>query len=581
MPRFDAIVVAVIPSLFTLGPLALLALLVPAAFGGLALAVRRWLAVLSIASLGSTLYLGFFWFQGYLRPVGWDSSQLLWGTLALVASAGTIWAVVRARKTGPSDPGGSRPFPTPAAMFVLATVSLVGLGVVGLGFWQGKEWQSPWKDLLPVWAAAWAGALAALFRRLAAGRGSRLSPEGVMLGAAAMTCAGLAAEPAPPPVPGPQVEVVWTFEPAARGAIITAPLVTDDRVYVAAIHDAGGQSRGTVYCLRRQTGKVVWKFDDHGAMQQTYSAPCLAEGRLYVGEGMHENFDCKLYCLDAASGKKLWDFSAAGHVESSPCVAGGRVFVGAGDDGLYCLDAATGRKCWQFQGPFHIDTSPAVADGRVYFGSGTSRQYRNLRAFCLDARTGKVLWEVGTDLPVWGSPRVAGEQVFFGLGNGRLLKPPPLPERPAGAVLCLDAATGRTCWRCDVGGGVFARPAVDADRVYFGCADGCCYAADRRDGRLFWRQDLGSPVLTAPAPSGSCLYVAGSGGQLYRLATASGAVEWSFDLAVASRTRPRLLASPVVLPGVDAPGDAHTIFLGTELINPVTSAAVLYCFGDS
>src|SRR5438132_942554 len=128
--------------------------------------------------------------------------------------------------------------------------------------------------------------------------------------------------------------VMWTFEPPERGAIVSSPLVAGERIYVSIIHDAGLATYGAVYCLERGTGKPIWKFDNDGRMLHMYSSPCLADGRLYVGEGMHQNFSCKLYCLDAAMGQKLWHFETAGHIESTPCVADGRVFFGAGDDGL-------------------------------------------------------------------------------------------------------------------------------------------------------------------------------------------------------------------------------------------------------
>ena len=44
-------------------------------------------------------------------------------------------------------------------------------------------------------------------------------------------------------------------------------------------------------------------------MKQGYSSPVLADGWLYFGEGMHEDQNCKLYCIDAANGAmaaRLW-----------------------------------------------------------------------------------------------------------------------------------------------------------------------------------------------------------------------------------------------------------------------------------
>src|SRR5207244_12980553 len=130
---------------------------------------------------------------------------------------------------------------------------------------------------------------------------------------------------------------------------------------------------------------------------------------LYIGEGMHANLVCKLYCLDAGSGRKLWHFTVGGHIESSPCVADGRVFFGAGDDGLYCLDAVSGAKRWQLAGAHHIDSNPAVAGRWVYAGSGVSRARKTTEVFCLDAADGSLRWRRPVDLPAWGSPCVNGD----------------------------------------------------------------------------------------------------------------------------------------------------------------------------
>jgi outer membrane protein assembly factor BamB len=379
----------------------------------------------------------------------------------------------------------------------------------------------------------------------------------------------------------PPVQVAWSFQQPDCGAIISSPRVATDRLYVGAIRDHGLSSSGVVYCLDAATGRIVWEFDDDGAMQHMYSSPCLADGLLYIGEGMHANHVCKLYCLDAATGRKRWDFETAGHIESSPCVTGGRVFFGSGDDGIYCLDAATGRERWHFHGPFHIDSNATVAAGRLYAGCGISRKYKNTEIFCLDAGDGTVVWRQSTDLPVWGSPAVDGEQVFFGLGNGRLTKDVTPPARPAGAVLCVDTATGRTRWRCDVPNGVLAQPAVDGARVYFGARDGCCYAVDRRDGRQCWRADLGSAVVTRPALVGSELFVVAGDGRVARLDAATGRVRWTFDVAAESQTKPQMFSSPTAVREAGGGEAHHRLYFGAELRVPSAgSFAYLYCLRD-
>jgi outer membrane protein assembly factor BamB len=393
----------------------------------------------------------------------------------------------------------------------------------------------------------------------------------------ALACALLGGCGARPTLPAPAFRVAWTFEPPGRGAVAAAPLVVGEHVFAAAIHDLGLAHFGAVYCLDRHSGRTEWKFDDGGRMQHMISTPCHADGRVYLGEGMHGNFVCKFYCLDAATGRKRWDFEADGHIESSPCVAGGQVFFGAGDDGVHALDAVTGKPRWHFHGDFHVDAGPALAGGRLYAGSGVSRRHRRTEAFCLDADTGRPLWRVPTDLPVWAAPAVDDADVFVALGNGRLSESAAPPEKPRGALLRLDSATGRQVWRYDVPDGVLVKPALDGERVYFGARDGCCYGLDRPGGRLVWKQDVGGPVVAAPCLCGDHLYVAAGEGRLYCLGAGDGRPLWVFDVAAHSRTRPRLFSAPVVVP---EEGGRRRIYFGAELRNPVSSAAMLYCLED-
>src|SRR5581483_5081186 len=108
---------------------------------------------------------------------------------------------------------------------------------------------------------------------------------------------------------------------------------------------------------------------------------------------------------DAATGKKLWDFTTTSHVESTPCVSGNKVYFGAGDDGLFCLDAATGKRIWHLPG-LHVDANPLVIDNRLYCGSGVGDSYKETVLFCLNTDTGEEQWRIAVDLPVWGMPAV-------------------------------------------------------------------------------------------------------------------------------------------------------------------------------
>lgn len=85
---------------------------------------------------------------------------------------------------------------------------------------------------------------------------------------------------------------------------------------------------------------------------------------------MHANFSCRLYCLDAASGKPLWAFKTTDHIEGGPALVGDEVIFPAGNDGVYAIEAKTGTRRWNFRADLHIDSTPLVEGERIYIGSG-------------------------------------------------------------------------------------------------------------------------------------------------------------------------------------------------------------------
>ncbi len=58
--------------------------------------------------------------------------------------------------------------------------------------------------------------------------------------------------------------------------------------------------------------------------------PRRGRGRVYIGSG-----DGRLYVLDAASGKQIWEFDTGAGLTASPAVAAGKVVIGAQDGRLY------------------------------------------------------------------------------------------------------------------------------------------------------------------------------------------------------------------------------------------------------
>jgi outer membrane protein assembly factor BamB len=637
-PSVGCSLFAVIPTVLVGGPLAILAMLFPAIFGGLTLVMRRWMAALSVLSLNSTLYALLYYYGHRLAGSWWGTPLAVWLTMMIVTLFGILWAWrrhiaslgERPASAGwwssyhPADAG--RSLSNTASMGITKDLApgiatfpkartgwseTITLGILSILCLAAGTYSLPHslaqldlasKMLLMFSAGLWMATLHALNLRWIAARERAVQPglpgEGVLLwtmvlvGIAFSTSlltetsgTGVTEEESGPAAAGWQYRVAWRFQPKVeRCWMASSPVVDGERVYIGVVLPSAFKGSGAVYCVDRKTGKEIWMFNDGGDMKDVFSSPCVADGRVYIGEGFHQHADCKLYCLDATTGKKLWDFATASHTESTPCVSGGKVYFGAGDDGLYCLDAATGKEKWHLTG-LHVDANPLVIDNRLYGGSGVGDSYRETVLFCLNADTGDLHWRMPVDLPVWSMPAVQGEYLYAGIGNGNFLASADQlekPEKPAGTVLCLERATGKRVWSYEVRDGVHVRMSVDEDFVWFASRDRHCYCLDRHDGRRRWKTDLGSPVVASPVLVGhgesKSLYVAGSDGLVRKLDARTGQMDWTFDVSQDAGQSATVFSSPWVQVGEGRKGESRWMWFGCGL-NEFTHG-ILYCLEE-
>jgi outer membrane protein assembly factor BamB len=346
-----------------------------------------------------------------------------------------------------------------------------------------------------------------------------------------------------------QPRLLWTFDPAERRGRISfhsSPTFVDGQLYIGAMHEVQAFTQGYLYCINAKegvqvegkplpVGALLWRFSADGSMKPVYSTPIVHGGQVYVGEGYHQDQRCRLYCLDPATAALRWMRQTTSHVESSPCVLGTRLYFGAGDDGLLCVDAAqletsadgsaSPKLLWQVPG-VHVDAAPLVADNRVFVGTIIGDVHQSLHALAVEADTGRVAWQVPAPLPVCSSPSYANGRVFFGLGNGKVNLD---ADRPAGAVWCLEASTGRRVWEYPLGNSVLATPALQGEHVFVACNDQTLYCLKQGDGQLVWKTKLGSRLAACPIVAGGRVYVLTSTASLVCLDATGGAVHWRFD----------------------------------------------------
>ena len=315
----------------------------------------------------------------------------------------------------------------------------------------------------------------------------------------------------------------WQFRDALileRRPFASSPAVAGSRVVI-------GSDNFKLYCIDLGTGKQLWSFE---ARWPIFSSPVIWNGRVYVGEGLHEQSDSKFYCLDLATGKVIWEIQTQSHTESTPTVTDGRVYFGAGSEGIYCADALTGEVLWKHGNPRagplgnpHVDGCPLVVGDRVYFGSG----YGFEGLLCLDARDGRFLWKRKMPAPVWGAPSFVDGKLYISIGNGNFMES---AENPYGEVRCLDAEDGHDIWRFAAPrDGVITSVAVSGNTAVFGSRDGTLYAVDAKTGQGLWQVTVDSPVLSTPAISGDRVLFGADDGHFRCVSLHDGKRLWSYD----------------------------------------------------
>jgi outer membrane protein assembly factor BamB len=329
-----------------------------------------------------------------------------------------------------------------------------------------------------------------------------------------------------------------------------------------------------------------------------YCTPTVFNGKVYVGEGLHTDKACRLFCLDAATGKPAWakPFETSSHTEGNPRVVNGRVFFTAGDDGLYCADAATGEKKWQFAGrdqQLHIDGPAAVAGNRVFAGSGLY----TLALLAVDAGTGKEIWRTPVKLRSFGPPLVLGNRVVYGLGTGNMSadvftyaeeKGANEEKEPAGAVICVEAESGKIAWQYDLNRSVHTSLAADAFSVYATSRDGAVHCLDRKSGKLRWKTSVGATLTAGPAVATAggmpvAVYAISTEGTMACLNPQTGKVNWMRDLREHTKKLVEdAFATPAVVIEATPAGSRRVIYTGAMIKNPNngSKSAAIFRFED-
>jgi outer membrane protein assembly factor BamB len=124
-------------------------------------------------------------------------------------------------------------------------------------------------------------------------------------------------------------------------------------------------------CYDVSSGRLLWthNFGYHRGI----SGAAVWDGKVYVNGGGADPFCTR--CFDGTSGEILWEAHTGASRISDPCVAAGKVFTWNDDTTVVCVDAESGKRLWQYEIPAkgrirYLHGNPAYEEGRLFLGTG-------------------------------------------------------------------------------------------------------------------------------------------------------------------------------------------------------------------
>lgn len=190
-------------------------------------------------------------------------------------------------------------------------------------------------------------------------------------------------------------ELAWTFE-GAQERIVGDPVAAGESVFVPV-------SDGTLFALRAEDGGIQWSFRADGAL---WSAPLVTDDHIYLGSLTHT-----VYALDL-EGNLVWTHDVGGAISEAPSLVDGTLLVGALGQPLIALDPATGEQRWTAASGQWIWAGAVSSDGIAYFGDLGGR------LAAVSVSDGTILHEVTLDGAIAGRPALDASHLFVAAETG-------------------------------------------------------------------------------------------------------------------------------------------------------------------
>jgi len=281
-------------------------------------------------------------------------------------------------------------------------------------------------------------------------------------------------------------------------ASTTPPSEKDQEGFGSGLAADGGRiyaatGYGYLEAFDARTGAKLWEKNLESPIR---TSPTAAGERVFA-----INKEGQVFCLSGSDGTELWSFRGTPERASllsnaSPAVDGDVVVVPYPSGDLVALRVSDGKPTWSeslartrtgASMSALSDTARPVIDGGTVFAVGHGG-----RMIATSQKTGERLWSL--TVPSVQAPWVAGEAVFVVDTTGQLM--------------AITRRDGKIQWTVKLpGSNTWSGPVLAGNRLWLTSSKGALVGVDAATGRVESTQDLGQPIFIAPVVAGGRMYV--------------------------------------------------------------------------
>lgn len=213
---------------------------------------------------------------------------------------------------------------------------------------------------------------------------------------------------------------------------------------------------------------------------------------------------------------------------AAPAVAGDEILVGSCNGFFRAFDRESGRLKWAYDtradgAALEFHGEPWITPELAVVGSDLREDGATAYVYAFERTTGAARWKTPIQIGSISDGLSQGGDLWILTMEGKLLD--------------LELASGKIRWTLDTSTTApnlqfrTSNPASDGRRIFVAAADGNLRAVDARTGQTLWRRELGSRPMTSVLLHGGTLYVGTYDRQLFGISADKGEVQFRLRLS--------------------------------------------------